>query len=158
MSDDGAQMGVSAERALGTILGGDPQPNDEECMTADEMRAMSLAAPFDADDYGGAANAVARVILEAFLQYPPLVQIPTETPYLHDERGQLVMVNDGMQLVPIGLGLYDVLKGLVASDRERREVFSGITGFQWGWAVNAARRCVELPEVPNPAIMTIGES
>jgi hypothetical protein len=31
----------------------------------------------------------------------------------------------------------------------------GLTGFQWGWAVNAARRCLELEPIPNPAILTI---
>jgi hypothetical protein len=31
----------------------------------------------------------------------------------------------------------------------------GLTGFQWGWAVNAARRCLELEPVDNPAILTI---
>lgn len=33
--------------------------------------------------------------------------------------------------------------------------FSEATGFQVGWAVNAARRCANLPPVPNPAIITV---
>lgn len=28
-----------------------------------------------------------------------------------------------------------------------------LTGFMWGWAVNAALRCMELPPRPNPAII-----
>ena len=30
-----------------------------------------------------------------------------------------------------------------------------LTGFMWGWAVNAARAILELPPVPNPAILVI---
>jgi hypothetical protein len=34
----------------------------------------------------------------------------------------------------------------------------GFTGFQWGWAVNAARACLELAAVPNPAIVHVREA
>jgi hypothetical protein len=34
----------------------------------------------------------------------------------------------------------------------------GITGFQWGWAVNAARFAESLPPEPNPAIITVETS
>lgn len=30
-----------------------------------------------------------------------------------------------------------------------------LTVFQWGWAVNAARSILELPSVPNPAIVEL---
>ena len=41
-------------------------------------------------------------------------------------------------------GLYDVMTddGVVHED--------GLSGFQWGWALNAARRCVELGPVAEP--------
>ena len=35
------------------------------------------------------------------------------------------------------------------------ELPNGISGFQWGWAVNASRYCVELPPASNPAILTV---
>lgn len=31
----------------------------------------------------------------------------------------------------------------------------GLSGFQWGWIENTVRRCIELPEVPNPAILEV---
>jgi hypothetical protein len=31
----------------------------------------------------------------------------------------------------------------------------GLTGFMWGWAVNAARYSLELPLEPNPAIVVL---
>ena len=31
----------------------------------------------------------------------------------------------------------------------------GLSGYQWGWAVNTAKRVMETPPGPNPAIMTI---
>jgi hypothetical protein len=54
-----------------------------------------------------------------------------------------------------------VQKGLDTVLREsgvyEREIAGlGITGFQWGWGVNAARRLVELPPQPNPAIVDVG--
>jgi hypothetical protein len=33
--------------------------------------------------------------------------------------------------------------------------YAGCSGFQWGWAVNAARSILNLDAVPNPALMTI---
>ena len=35
------------------------------------------------------------------------------------------------------------------------DVFGEMTGFMWGWGVNAARRCLDLLPVHNPAILTI---
>jgi len=39
--------------------------------------------------------------------------------------------------------------------KEHENVWEALTGFLWGWAVNAARYCLALPPVINPAIMTI---
>lgn len=123
MSSDGAHIGVDAERALATILGGESAPTEEECMSATEMRAWILAArPEDRmTTYGECARWTAKLTLLWLLQHPS-----DEDPY------------DAMKAAGHDLGAL------------------GLTGFQWGWALNAARRCVELPPLPNPAIMDLG--
>lgn len=51
MSSDGAEFGVTAERALGTILGGEPTPTDDECMDPIAFEEYIRSAP-DTPDYG----------------------------------------------------------------------------------------------------------
>jgi hypothetical protein len=151
--NDGAHVGVGAKRALDTILGGDPSPTEEECETVEQMRERILAAPIEAKDYDGAATACARLILEAWKKYPQLVEVPHENIYLKDEAGNLVIVDDGLvQLVP---GLHAALKSLYRDRQEALEILTGLTGFMWGWAVNAANRCLDLPPVANPALLEI---
>ena len=156
MSQDGADIGVGAERALGTVLGGEPQPTDEEQQTVEEMLDRILSAPIEAKSYDGAATACARIIIEAWDRYPPLKYVPSEALYLKGGDGMLVYAADG-GLVKIGVGLHEVLKRLHADDSPESEVLAGLSGFMWGWAVNAARRCAGLGPVPNPAIMEIGQ-
>jgi hypothetical protein len=114
---------VSADRALGTILGGEPSPGEDEQMGVIEWRDW-IMQPDQPLDYGECARRVARAILEFWMEDPQRATIPPENVY--ETHG-----------IPL-----DEL---------------GITGFQWGWGVNAARRCVELPPVPNPAIVEIGD-
>jgi hypothetical protein len=155
MSDDGAEMGVKADRALATVLGGAEQPATEEKMTVEQQRDWLLTAPRCTDpdamlDYGECARSVAGEILRWALANPRrYATTPPETTYAYDtdESGERLWSTGR----PTTLGLYDVLKEEgVALDT------LGITGFQWGWAYNAARRCLELPSVPNPAIVTMG--
>lgn len=140
---DGAHLGVSADRALGTILGGEPSPEEDEQMGVIEFRAYIMQPDQEALDYGEAARRVARMILEFFMADPHRATIPTETVYQQpvDWSNPVVLERD----------LYAVMKdnGIPLADL-------GLSGFQWGWAVNAARRCVELEPVSNPAIVTIG--
>lgn len=154
MSGDGAHLGVSADRALKTILGGAPQPADHERMDAATMRAWILAAEpeHSRDSYEECARYAAKLVLEYLLADPVRVAIPTENVYEEDESGGLVYNSTG-GLNLVTPGLYERMKadGIPLSDL-------GLSGFQWGWAVNAARRCVELPPVANPAILTIGPS
>lgn len=84
---DGAHQGIGAERALKTILGGEPQPTEEERETVEEMRARILSTPIESTSYDGAATACARLILEAWKKYPRLVEVPIEGRYLRDEEG-----------------------------------------------------------------------
>lgn len=142
MSDDGAQLRIGAEAALHAILGGE-QPTERE--TAEQMAASIMALTEDPHTYDGTARWCAQLIVRWLQADPSRAQGPVENVYaLHDdgrtnyavvaERGWYYrMKADGVPLDTLGL-----------------------SGFMWGWAVNAARRCVELPEVPNPAIVTIG--
>lgn len=145
MSSDGAHLGVSASRALDTILGGEPSPTEDEQMGIIEFRDYILQPDQEPLDYGECARRVARMILEFYMADPKRASIPTETVYQEPVDWQHPVVAER--------GLYDVMKGhgLALEDL-------GLTGFQWGWAVNAARRCVELPPAPNPAIVTVEAS
>ena len=159
---DGAHLGVSANRAIHTILGGEPQPTDDERMNPDEFRAWILSAPtvdefqaslegkvdYTDEDYGECARTTARVILEAFLADPHLAAMPTETDYDFDADPH----HGAMGMDPEFVRAYGVDHEL--RKRELRYP-PGISGFQWGWALNAARHCVELPPAANPAIIEI---
>ena len=150
MSSDGAHLGVTANRALDTILGGEPSPGEDEQMGIVEWRAWIEQPDLEPLDYGECARRVARSILAFWMEDPRRAQIPSENVYEKDADGGLVFnAQGGLSLVTPGL--YEVMKthGIPIDDL-------GITGFQWGWAVNAARRCVELPPEPNPAIITVG--
>lgn len=154
-----------------TILGDEPAPTEAECETIEAMRARILATPYEAaQSYDGAAEACARIIIEALEQYPVLTSVPTETIYLRHDDERAVLVNSrgdvvedfgaGVLMVPISTSLYDVLKILHPEGTPQCAVFMELTGFMWGWAMNAARRCarvpgVELGQVPNPAMLEV---
>lgn len=156
---DGAHLGVGAERALGTILGGEPQPAEADQETVIQMRDRLLAAPRCDDpaamaSYDACATSVAGEILRWALANPErYANTPAENELDYGPGGEAEFWKnfDGGDPPPIKrLGLYETLKaeGIPLDTL-------GITGFQWGWAYNAARRCLELPPVPNPAIVSI---
>jgi len=151
MSDDGADLGVDAKRALGVVLGGDEQPTEEERKSVAEMRETLLAAPIESTSYEGTANACARLILEAWEKYPNVRDVPSENEYLRGPDGKTVLE----PWVSITKDLHPVLKEIYKDNKAATAVLSDLTGFMWGWAVNAARRCSDMPQVPNPAIVTI---
>ncbi len=47
------------------------------------------------------------------------------------------------------IGPYEDVKGVDTKDL-------GLSGFQYGWAVNAVRQMLGIPPGPNPAIVTLG--
>ena len=152
MSNDGAHQGIGAERALGTILGGDEQPTEGEREGVEEMRTRILSAPIEATSYDGTATACARLILEAWAKWPQLTEVPSESVYLKNDGELVVVEGDLVELVP---NLHDALKQVYRDRPEALAVLKGLTGFMWGWAVNAALRSMDLPPEPNPAIVEV---
>lgn len=134
MSTDGAHLGVNAERALDTILGGKPSPAEDEQMDAETFRTWIKTADRE-DSYGETARLCARYLLEYLTAHPEDVTLPLDQwlPYRTSE------------------GVWD--KAMAENPRLKE---MDLTGFMVGWAFNAARRCIELPPAPNPALMTIG--
>lgn len=148
---DGAQEGIGAERALDTILGGQPAPEIAEQASREEVEHRIRATPLDdRSGYGSCADAAARAVLEYLEADPERLNIPTENVYETDSTtGNVVFTSDG-DLHLVTSGLYERMKqdGVPLSDL-------GLSGFQWGWAVNCARWILDAPPVPNPAIFTI---
>lgn len=150
---DGAHLNVGAANAMKTILGGDePEP-----MTDEEFEAMIREAPLSPGmwDYGAYANATARIVLEAYERWPQLQEMADTHVYLSDSNGFADWNVNGIgSAVVLNRTLYDVIKQIYPEHYEA--IFIELSGFQWGWAVNAARKILDLGPLPNPAIVTIG--
>jgi hypothetical protein len=150
VSDDGAHLGYGMEAALKGALGGEEPPKR---MTAPEMRDYILSAPIFPQDYDDAGRAVAKAVLMFLERHPEASDMPAVSEHEWPKKA------DGSpdweaQPTIIREGLYDYIKRTEPGYGDAQ--FAGMTGFMWGWGVNAARRCLELPPVPNPAIVTIG--
>lgn len=151
---DGAHQGIDAESAMKFIVGGEDHP---EQMSDEEFEQMIRKAPLEGDlDYSGGANAMARILLEALEKHPQLRDLPDGHEYLMTSDGQIFRTDEGWSPIALNVDLYDVIKRLHPEHQET--IFDNLTGFMWGWAVNASRKILGLGPVPNPAIMTIGAS
>jgi hypothetical protein len=142
---DGAHLGYGAEAAMKAVMG-DKSPVERE--TAGQMFERIMATSRDdANTYDGVATYMAKLIIVAFQADPALADQPIDNVYGRNLDGS---TDFDTVVTP---GLWEVLRDrLDPADR-----CPDMTGFMWGWAVNAARRCLELGPVPNPAIITIGE-
>lgn len=135
---DGSSLGIDAERALKTILGGEPQPTGDERQTREQVKARIEQAFQDCVDgvpvtgYGQTADILAGAVLAYFTTR---------------EEGWDWPVSGKPDL-------YGTVKE--ASPAPVRKAFDECTGFQWGWASNTARWVLDLPEHRNPAIITVG--
>lgn len=146
MSGDGAHLGVGVARALKTILGGEPSPDktQEETMNPVKMRDyLESATP---GSYDSTAAYAGKLVLHWLLEDPRRAQGPVENEYDWGTPDPAT----GHSFTITNIGWYDLMK------RDGIDLGSlDLTGFMWGWACNAARFCVELGPVANPAIMTI---
>lgn len=150
-SPDGAHLGMTANQALGAVIGGeqpkpakpDPREFEEYIMSAaDEFRSP---VPDGQDGYSEASRRLAKKMVLFARANPDALARPFE------QRGEFV----GGEYVPVGpKGFADVF--MDAMNEQDRDESGGMTGFMWGWAYNATRRICELPPAPNPAIITIG--
>lgn len=157
MSEDGAMQGVSAHDALKVILGGQDE-DDQVHAYPEEFERTIRRAPgppwdYDKDGYSACANYLARQILEWLEEDPTRQFTPVDTEYVwpKDDDGNINYY--GNVETPV-LGWSDLMK----KDGYFPDGMYGCTGFQWGWACNAARKIMGLWPTPNPAIMYIGGS
>lgn len=146
MSVDGADIGVTAEDGMKAAIGGE-QPEKSLDPIEFEAYIMAQTGP---SDYSGTAAYMAKLILVHLRAHPEDTRIPTERQYneIRGSDGHLASLERREDV----RNLSDVMD----TYPEWRTAIDGATGFMWGWAVNAARRCCELPSVANPAIITIG--
>lgn len=129
MSNDGSNV-CDAERALATILGGEPAPTTEP--TREEVRARVMAAPYPLTTkpttYGEAADTIARAYLA-----------------LVDE-GHVDLLDPGA----------DWWRAITLRWDGFDEWLGGATGYMVGFAGNVVRWLHERPREPNPAIVPLG--
>jgi len=148
MSTDGAQQNIPAESAMKFIVGGGEYP---EALDDLSFEAMIREAPLTGDlGYEGGANAAARLILEAYERYPQTRELAEDHLYLANGEDGKIDWNNPIYLT---VTLYDVIKKIYPQHQE--EIWDYLTGFMWGWAVNAARKIAGLSPRANPAIMEI---
>jgi hypothetical protein len=144
MSGDGADLGLNAAEALEVVVGGAEAPPGR---STQEMAAIIRATDHPVG-YEGTANYCAKLILQWLEADPTRAQGPVENVYREGPDGQKIYKPPYAEV-----GWYEKMKqdGIPLDQLD-------LTGFMWGWAVNAARCIVELPPVPNPAIVVIGSA
>lgn len=134
MSSDGVSQGIRSGDAL-RVLVGNAELADVPAVTtgemADRIMATTRESVNEARDNGDPREAYSRAAEYAaklILEY-----YLADPKRVQDTDPYEAMKWDGYDLDPLGM-----------------------TGFMWGWAVNAARAILELPPVPNPAILETG--
>ncbi len=137
---DGAHYGVEAGKALSVVLSNEP-PDPNDCKSVEEMYDEIMAAHWPgavADlDYSAHANCVAKLILDWINEDTSRAADPPADVYVEGEN----------QPSEIGW-CYRMIGG----GRFPGDLCPNPNDFSWGWSVNAARRCLELPPVPNPGV------
>lgn len=127
---DGANLGISATRALKTILGGEPSPTKEEGKSKEQLIADLMAID---DDYKKAST-----------DYDSTTMWLAKQMYLERLAGK-----DGDSSA-----MYDFVKEKFKDKWKEWNV--DFTGFMVGFANNLSRYLTDKPEQSNPALMTIG--
>lgn len=161
---DGANMGISAKRALDTILGGDPQPTEQEQSSPGRTAVRVMLAPtplegpgpweradageIDRDAaYSLAADCIAKAFLICEHHDPGLLERDTlygpENTDIEDLWGK----SAGLDHAP-SEAAKERFPGL-------DDWVGGASGFQVGFALNTARYVMGAPPAQNPAIITL---
>lgn len=126
MSEDGADIGYSPLQGMHGALGGE-QVEEEDRIK--DMAEYLDTAPSDIQTYDDAARRLGKVFLDYLREQPEARDLSVE-------------------------GLYSTVKESGYFDQVSYDP-DGMSGFQVGWAANAARSALNLPPVANPAILTI---
>jgi hypothetical protein len=128
---------------MGAILAGDETQTLTDAEFEETIRSASKPVEWDEETgYDDSANYTARLILEMYESYP-------QTQTLSEERVYLEYPKKWEDPISLNVTIHDVYKALYS------DIDMGISGFQWGWAINAARTILGLGPVPNPAILDI---
>ncbi len=125
---DGAHLGVTAVRALDTILGGEPSPTKKEGMTHEQFALWIRSASHALEDMpkGDGYSEASRWLA----------------------RRYLLLLEEGSETQDA----WDAFEARWPDDVHEA---GGMTGFMHGWALNAALYTLKLPPTPNPALVTI---
>jgi hypothetical protein len=127
-----------------------PEPE----MTPETMAAYLLGPEGTIEDfYSDSARRCGRFILTCVRAHPELQDAPTETVYDWATWRESGGPNRNEMPPVLQRGWSDLLKEI--DPEGYRAAVAEITGFQWGWAANAARFALNLPPVANPAIVEI---
>ena len=156
MSDDGADLGISAESALKVVLGGESQ-KEQLTRTPAELRTVIEAASDRPNGYGDGANSAAKIILGFLERHTECQRMPADSKHEWPKKPDGSIDFDATPMI-VEEGIYEAIKRLEPEtySQHYEYIFGELTGFMWGWAVNAAKYCLNLPPVPNPAIVGIG--
>lgn len=176
MSNDGSNLGIDAERALETILGGKPAPAGDEIKDraatlqriAQAIRLQDLRMQVEERGgekveviyhklkeidlgYGQSTDVTTRAILDFLAVNPEMVDAPMNDEY--DPNFDWATYDGSNKPAVVRKGLYELMK----EDGYDLNIL-GLTGFMWGFAYNQARWLrYEWQKVGgNPAILEIG--
>jgi hypothetical protein len=151
---DGASQGVTAKRALDTILGGAPTPGEEDQQTPEGVEARIRACPTPEqtefgrwEAYGDAADYAAHAFLLVADEDPGIL---TRGHCYPDDYEAEFLRGKARDLDSV---LYEA-----AEQKWGDEVIAGLglSGFQAGWAANTVRYIKGGPHGQNPAIVEVG--
>jgi hypothetical protein len=149
-TEDGAHLGYGMAAALSGAIGGD---TPKKRMDVTEMREYIESAPDEPKDYDECGRVIAKLVLRFLERHPEASDMPAESAHEWPKKPDGSTDWDAKPTIT-RMGLFEYIEQ--AEPGYGGDVFGDMTGFQWGWGVNAARRCLELPPVSNPAILTIG--
>lgn len=154
---DGAHLGISASRALDTIIGGDGQPTEEERQTPQQVREriesiplFEGTSPWEGSDSETAYNLATDAIAHAFLVLLEEDSSLLEPVYYPDDCEHEVL--RGKQMSPDSPFWEAMKERWPHAD----DWIGGASGFMVGFALNTALYASGKNFVAaNPALMTI---
>lgn len=154
---DGANLGITAKRALDTILGGDPQPSEAERTTREETRQRVLAAPLPGEGPSPWERAESGEITKDD-GYSLCADSLAHAFLVLAETRQLFYPDDG-EIESLRGKPMDGCSAFWEAAKERwlnlDEWLGGASGFQVGFAHNTVRFILARPPTENPAIVEV---